>query len=155
MKKSQIKAKTPFHPFETVVSENSEGKYTLDILTGGHKILADEPISKGGTDLGPSPYDLLLSSLGSCTAITIRMYANMKKIPLKNISVTLSHKKIYVDDCKTCDGGEGMIDLINREIKFTGDLSASDTKKLLIIADKCPVHKTLTQQIRIDTRLEE
>ncbi len=143
------------HPFETIVSEQGTGKYTLDISSGGHKLVADEPVSMGGDDMGPSPYDLLLSALGSCTVITLRMYANMKKMELDNVIVSLTHKKVHMEDCEACDGGEGMVDMFNRTIKFEGNLSDSDKKKLLKIADKCPVHRTLSGQVQIKTQLEQ
>jgi putative redox protein len=139
----------------TKISESGIGNYTLDIISGGHQFNADEPISMGGSDKGPSPYDLLLSALGSCTAITIRMYANMKKMPLENIFITLTHKKIYAEDCEECHQSEGMIDVIYRNIKFEGDLSRQEMDKLIYIADRCPIHRTLTNQVSIQTILEK
>lgn len=131
-----------------------ESGYFSDIYTNNHHLIADEPESLGGTDMGPTPYDLLLSSLGTCTNITLRMYADRKKIPLSKILTTLNHEKIHLEDCKDCEESTGKADLINREIKLEGELSESQIKRLLEIADKCPVHKTLDSEIRIETKLK-
>ena len=140
---------------KTIVSESGAGKYTLDILSGGHSLTADEPVVLGGDNKGPDPYGLLVSALGSCTVMTIRMYADMKKIPLTNTFVTLSHQKKYVEDCETCVDGKGKIDIIERNIRFEGELSDDEKNKLLKIADKCPVHRTLTTSVRIKTLLKD
>lgn len=140
---------------ETIVRESGQGKFNQEILIGQHKLIADEPIASGGNDLGPSPYDLLLAALGSCTSMTIRMYADLKKLPLKKVIVKLSHEKIYAQDCINCDEKNSRIDHINRLIELQGDLNRDQRAKLLEIANKCPVHRTLTSKILITTELIE
>lgn len=134
---------------EIVVTESGQGTYTQAVSIGGrHWITADEPEDAGGNDLGPSPYDLLLAGLGACTAMTLRMYAARKKWPLTRVSVRLSHKKIHAEDCAECETRSGKIDNIDREIEITGDLDRESRERLLEIADKCPVHRTLHSEIR-------
>ncbi|MEO6694201.1 MAG: OsmC family protein [Ignavibacteria bacterium] len=129
---------------------NSAG-YKTKIHSGAHTIIADEPLSSGGTDMGFNPYDLLLSALGSCKAITIRMFAERRKYPLEDIVIELTHGKIYAEDCQDCDSKEGRIDNINVEIKLTGDLTSDQKNSIIDISKKCPVHKTLISEIRINT----
>ncbi|MHB1948089.1 MAG: OsmC family protein [Gammaproteobacteria bacterium] len=136
---------------EVTVSE--EGLYKQQITLGDHTILADEPISAGGKDLGPSPYELLLASLGACTSITVRMYADFKKIPLEKIIVHLCHEKIYRDDCQHCENANSKIDRINIKIQFQGNLSQDQRNKLIEIANHCPVHRTLTSETHIISQL--
>lgn len=136
-----------------VVSGTKEGKYTQDITVGNHKLIADEPIEVSGKGLGPSPYELLLSSLGACKAITLRMYADLKKIPLDKTIIKLEHSKVYAEDCQNCEANNGKIDMINVQIELQGNLTQEQRTKLLEIADKCPVHKTLTSQVTINTTL--
>jgi putative redox protein len=112
--------------------------------------VADEPSGVGGTDAGPTPYDYLLGALGSCTAMTLRMYADRKEWPLDSVTVRLSHGKIYADDCANCETETGKIDRIEREIELEGDLDDAQREKLLEIADKCPVHRTLTSETIIE-----
>lgn len=138
---------------ETIVQESGKGKFTLDIKTGNHTVIADEPKENGGNDLGPSPYDFLLTALGSCTAMTVRSYADLKKIPLSKIVVKLSHEKIYAEDCANCESNSAKLDHINRKIELQGELNAEQRAKLLEIANKCPVHRTLTSKILITTEL--
>lgn len=138
---------------QIIVQETREGKFTQEIIVGNHKLTADEPKTYGGNDLGPSPYDFLLTALGSCTSMTVRMYAEFKKIPLKKIIVKLKIEKIYATDCANCDNNNAKIDKITRLIEFQGDLSPEQRKSLLEIANKCPVHRTLTSKIIIDTQL--
>ena len=114
-------------------------------------MLADEPVKLGGLDSGPGPYDFLLAGLGACTSMTIRLYADFKKIPLENVSVRLSHDKIHVKDCETCDTKVAMVDHIERAITLEGPLDAEQRKRLMEIADKCPVHRTLESKIDIHT----
>ncbi len=114
---------------------------------------ADEPIAAGGADNGPSPYDLLLAGLGACTSMTIRMYAAQKQWPLAGLSVKLTHAKVYAEDCADCDTKAGKIDRIEREITIEGDLDGAQREKLLEIANKCPVHRTLNSEVWIPTRL--
>jgi uncharacterized OsmC-like protein/alpha/beta superfamily hydrolase len=134
-----------------LVRETHGGKFQQEILTGPHRLLADEPIKQGGLDSGPGPYDFLLAGLGACTSMTIRLYADFKKIPLDNVSVRLSHDKIHVKDCETCDTKVSMLDHIDRAITLEGVLDAEQRKKLMEIADKCPVHKTLESKVDITT----
>jgi len=118
----------------------------------GHQIRSDEPVKSGGTDTGPDPYDLLLAALGSCTAMTVRLYAAQKQWPLTNVHVTLKHQKIYAQDCAECETKEGRIDQIDRVIRLEGALDDAQRKRLMEIADKCPVHRTLHSEVRIVTR---
>src|ERR1700682_2409347 len=123
------------------------------ILVGPHHLLADEPKTSGGSDDGPDPYELLLSALGSCTNMTLRMYADRKKWPLKEIRVTLTHSKNYANDCVNCEQPAAMLDRIERRITLIGELSAEQRQRLLGIANLCPVHKSLTSRIDIQTEL--
>ena len=133
------------------VMETGEGRYTQNITTGPHHLRADEPASVGGNDSGFTPYDLLLAGLGACTSMTLRMYAEQKKWPLQRVTVNLRHDKIHANDCADCETREGKIDQIDREIEITGDLSDTQRARLMEIADKCPVHRTLHSEISIRT----
>lgn len=139
---------------DIVIVKNNEG-FETKIYSGNHVWNADEPVSAGGTDTGPTPYDLLLSSLGSCKAITMRMYASRKNIPLEAVTIKLSQKKIYADDCSNCETKEGKIDSINIEISFVGNLTNEQKESLINIADKCPIHKTLTSEIQIKSSIAD
>jgi len=140
-------------PIEGVlVAETGNGKFEQSIVAGPHRYLADEPVSVGGNGSGPSPYEYLLAALGACTSMTIRLYADLKKIPLRHVSVHLTHDKIHAVDCEHCETKEGKIDRIERALTLEGDLSAEQRVKLLEIADKCPVHRTLHSEIDIRTR---
>jgi uncharacterized OsmC-like protein/alpha-beta hydrolase superfamily lysophospholipase len=134
-----------------LVRETGNGKFQQEILSGPHRFLADEPVKVGGLDSGPGPYDLLLAGLGACTSMTLRLYADGKKLPLKRVSVRLTHNKIHAEDCLNCETKEGMVDRIDRGITFEGALDAEQRKRLLEIADKCPVHRTLKSEIDIRT----
>ncbi len=134
-----------------LVRETGNGKFQQEILSGPHRFLADEPVKVGGLDSGPGPYDLLLAGLGACTSMTLRLYADGKKLPLKRVSVRLTHNKIHAEDCLNCETKEGMVDRIDRTITFEGALDAEQRKRLLEIADKCPVHRTLKSEIDIRT----
>jgi putative redox protein len=136
---------------QVVVEETGEGKFTQRVAVGAHVLRADEPQSAGGLDSGPSPYDFLLAGLGACTSMTLRLYAERKGLALEKTRVTLSHTRIHAEDCATCQTKEGKIDRIERVIEMTGDLSAEQRRRLLEIADKCPVHRTLQSEILIDT----
>jgi putative redox protein len=134
-----------------LVRETGGGKFQQEIMSGPHRFLADEPVKAGGLDSGPGPYDLLLASLGACTSMTLRLYADNKKLSLDRVSVRLTHNKIHAEDCLNCETKEGMIDRIDRNITLEGALSADERKRLLEIADKCPVHRTLESEIEIRT----
>ena len=132
---------------------NSKGFETI-ITSGKHTWRSDEPLDAGGTDTGPTPYDILLSALGSCKAITMRMYSLRKNFSVDAITIKLHHNKIYAEDCDDCETKVGKIDIVNVEISFTGNLTDGEKKRLLEIAEKCPVHKTLVSEIKINTKLE-
>ena len=140
---------------EHQVAVRTGESYTTDVLSGNHRLVADEPASVGGNDFGPSPYGYLQAALGSCTAITIRMYANRKEWPLKEVRVHLNHNKVHAKDCADCDTPGGKIDELERHIELIGDLSDEQRSRLLEIADKCPVHKTLHSEIKVRTFLED
>lgn len=138
-----------------VVVEIGREHYRADVYAGAHALVADEPTDAGGTDMGPSPYGLLTSALGACTAITLRMYADRKQWPLEGVSVRLTHDKIHAEDCATCETRVGKIDKFEREITLSGALSAEQKQRLLEIANKCPVHQTLESDVIIETRLKQ
>jgi putative redox protein len=123
------------------------------ISVGRHQLIADEPRASGGHDEGPDPYELLLSALGSCTNMTLRMYADRKGWPLKEIRVVLTHSKNYAQDCVNCEQPVAVLDRIERRITLIGELSAEQRQKLLVIANLCPVHKSLTSKIDVQTQL--
>lgn len=127
--------------------------FAQEIRAGRHRLRGDEPISAGGADTGPNPYEFLLTALGSCTSMTIAMYARRKQWPLEAVTVRLRHSKIYAQDCAECETKEGKLDRIEREIALAGALDAGQKSQLLEIANKCPVHRTLTSEINIRTRL--
>jgi uncharacterized OsmC-like protein/fermentation-respiration switch protein FrsA (DUF1100 family) len=133
------------------VSEAGPGRFAQDIHAGRHRLRADEPESAGGDDTGPSPYDLLSAALGACTAMTIRMYAERKQLPLEHVTVELAHGKVHAADCEECETREGRIDRIERTITLEGALDEAQRAKLLEIADKCPVHRTLRSEVSIPT----
>ena len=135
-----------------VVAETGEGRFTQAIAAGPHRLRADEPESYGGLDSGPSPYDLVLAGLGACTSMTLRMYAERKKLPLDKVKVTLSHAKIHAQDCDECETKEGKIDRIERLLEITGDLDQAQRDKLLEMADRCPVHRTLENEVQVVTK---
>ncbi|SDP14526.1 bifunctional alpha/beta hydrolase/OsmC family protein [Afipia sp. GAS231] len=139
-------------PRNVVVRETRAGKFQQTVTSGPHQMLADEPVAAGGEDSGPGPYDLLLSALGACTSMTMRMYADRKSLPVERITVTLKHNKIHAEDCAECETKEGLIDQIDRVISVEGALDADQRKRLMEIADKCPVHRTLTSEVRILTK---
>lgn len=139
-------------PRRVIVQETRLGKFQQNVIVGPHKLLADEPVSVGGQDSGPGPYDFVLAGLGACTAMTMRLYADRKSLPLDRVTVTLKHGKIHAGDCEECETREGMLDQIEREISIEGALDEEQRKRLMEIADKCPVHRTLHSEIRIVTR---
>lgn len=138
------------------VRESREGKFTQSIRAGRHHLTADEPTSAGGLDRGPSPYDLLLASLGACTAMTLRMYAEHKTLPLDRVTVSLRHDRIHADDCASCtESTTGRVDRIERHLHLEGDLDDTQRTRLLEIANRCPVHRTLEGEKEIVTRLTD
>jgi uncharacterized OsmC-like protein/fermentation-respiration switch protein FrsA (DUF1100 family) len=139
-------------PRQVVVRETRTSKFQNSVSVGPHQLLADEPIASGGDDTGPGPYDFLLTALGACKSMTMRLYADRKSFPLERATVTLRHGKIYAKDCAECETKEGMLDQIEVAIGLEGPLDADQRKRILEIADKCPVHRTLTSEIRIVTR---
>ena len=139
-------------PGEVVVRGGGAG-FAQEVTVGGHYIVADEPVVKGGTDTGPGPYDLLLAALGSCTSMTIGLYARRKHWPLESIRVRLRHDRIHSEDCAECETKVGLLDRIERDIELMGPLDDAQRGRLLEIANKCPVHRTLTSEIVVRTRL--
>ena len=139
-------------PRNVVVRETRQSKFQQTVSIGPHRLLADEPVASGGEDTGPGPYDFVLAGLGACTSMTMRMYADRKSLPLERVTVTLKHSKIHAQDCAECETKEGMLDQIDRTIAMEGALDAEQRGKLMEIADKCPVHRTLTSEIHIVTR---
>ncbi len=137
------------------VSERRLGKFTTLVQTPAHAIYADEPASAGGNDTGLSPYELLQAALGACTVMTLRLYAEHKQISLARASVDISHDKIHATDCADCETREGKVDRIQRRLTLEGDLDAEQRSKLLEIADKCPVHRTLHGEVKVQTMLVE
>jgi len=138
----------------TVVHTAADHYYT-EIQSAGHTLVADEPVAVGGTDRGPSPYGLLLSALGACTTITLRMYADRKEWPVEGITVRLHHEKIHARDCEDCEKKAGRVDRIIREIDVQGPLDDEQRERLRQIADMCPVHRTLHSEVNIQTVLKE
>jgi putative redox protein len=138
-------------PRTVVVRETRRGRFQQEVTVGPHRFLADEPVDVGGLDSGPGPYDLVLAGLGACTAMTLRLYAERKALALEGVTVELSHAKIHAADCESCETKEGMIDRIERVIALAGRLDADQRRRLMEIADKCPVHRTLTSEVDIRT----
>jgi putative redox protein len=138
-------------PRKVVVRETRNSKFQQTVSIGPHRMLADEPVAAGGEDTGPGPYDFVLAGLGACTSMTMRLYAERKSLPLERVTVTLKHSKIYAEDCAECETKAGMLDQIERVIAMEGALDADQRKRLMEIADKCPVHRTLTSEIHIVT----
>jgi len=139
-------------PRQVVVRETRDSPLQQAITVGPHRLFADEPLAVGGKDSGLGPYDLLLAGLGACTSMTLRLYADRKALPLERVTVTLAHHKIHAEDCAECETKAGMLDQIDRMIAIEGPLDTEQRARLLEIADKCPVHRTLSSEIRIVTR---
>lgn len=135
------------------ISEADPTSFTQDISAAGHHLVADEPASYGGDFLGPTPYQFLSAGLGACTSMTIRIYAKRKNIPLEHVQVDVSHNKIHAKDCDSCDQASGKVDQFERKITLIGEISGEDRQRLLAIADRCPVHKSLEGEINITTNL--
>lgn len=138
-----------------VVSQTNSGSFLTEIKAGKHHLVADEPKSVGGTDLGPSPYDYLSTALAACTTMTLQMYAQRKGWDLQEAKVHLNHNKDYIQDCEDCEKSSSKIDHFERELELIGDLSQEQKSRLLEIADKCPVHRTLHSEVKVSTRLKE
>jgi putative redox protein len=137
----------------TVVVTGDASGLAQDITVGPHRLSADEPVTEGGTDTGPSPYDLLLAALGACTSMTLVLYARRKQWPLRVVTVRLRHSRVHAADCESCETREGMLDRIERDVELVGDLDEEQRARLMEIAARCPVHRTLTSEIDIRTRL--
>jgi putative redox protein len=134
------------------VAEAGQGRFTQHVTIGPHRMVGDEPPGVGGDDLGPSPYDFLLTALGTCTAMTLRMYADHKQLSLSGVEVELGHEKVHAEDCRDCESPSGRIDVIERVIRLRGELNEDQRVSLLRIADKCPVHRTLHAEVKVRTR---
>jgi putative redox protein len=132
------------------VTEAGTGTYTQQITAGQHRLVADEP-RPIGDDAGPTPYDLLLAALGACTSMTVRSYADRKGWPLERVRVALRHSRIHAEDCAECETTKGWIDHIDRDVELTGELDETQRERLMHIADRCPVHQTLTSEVHITT----
>lgn len=135
-----------------IVVRGDTRSFKQEIVAGKHRLLADEPLTAGGGDAGPDPYDYLLASLGVCTSMTVGFYARRNQLPLENITVSLWHSRIHAGDCDECETKEGRLDRIDVEVELTGSLSEGQHAKLMEIAAKCPVHRTLTSEINIRLR---
>lgn len=135
-----------------VLVKEANHRFTREIVMHRHSLIADEPASVKGDDRGPNPYELLLSALGACTSMTLRMYANHKSLNLDDVRVTLRHNRVHADDCADCESASGYIDWITREIEIDGDLTPAERKRLLEIADRCPVHRTLENEIVVSDK---
>ena len=137
----------------TVIVHGNAAGFAQAIVAGSHHLTADEPTDAGGSDTGPTPYDLLLAALGSCTSMTLAMYARRKGWPLEAVTVRLRHAKIHAADCDACETREGRLDHVERSVELAGALSDDQRARLLDIANKCPVHRTLMSEIHVETRL--
>ena len=135
-----------------VIVHGDAQSFAQKIQAGAQQLTADEPVSFGGTESGPSPYDLILAALGACTSMTLGLYARKRKWPVEKITVSLRHSKIHARDCDDCETKDGRIDRINMEIHIAGSLTDKQRSKLMVVAGKCPVHQTLTSEINIKTR---
>ncbi|NKB67172.1 MAG: alpha/beta fold hydrolase [Candidatus Latescibacteria bacterium] len=142
-------------PEDVVVARTGAAGLQTDISAGGHALVADEPADVGGTNTGPTPYDLLVSALAACTTMTLRLYADRKGWPLQEVEVKARHRKIHAADCADCETREGRVDVIERIIELEGPLDQAQRQRLLEIADRCPVHRTLHGEVRVETRLQE
>jgi putative redox protein len=136
-----------------VVRDGGPGVFDTRVTAGRHEFAADEPVASGGSDAGPSPYDLLLAALGSCTVMTLRLYAQRRGYPLGAVSVELTHDRVHADDCASCDTDEVHIERIGRVVTLDGDLDQRQRADLMRVADRCPVHRTLSSRIAIETTL--
>jgi putative redox protein len=136
-----------------VVVRGAAGGFAQEITAGSHHLRADEPLSSGGTETGPTPYDLLLAALGSCTSMTIALYARRKQWPLNSVTIRLRHSRVHAEDCAACETHDAKLTVIDRDIELDGPLDESQRARLLAIANRCPVHLTLGSRIDVKTRL--
>lgn len=139
---------------KTVTVQIGEKGYRSAVIAAGHEFVADEPKEMGGDDEGPGPYDLLLAALGTCKAMTLRMYADRKGWFLGGVNVTLKHDRVHAKDCEDCETGTGKVDEVTVELELLGDLTDEQRERLLEIADKCPVHRTLMSEIKVRSALK-
>ena len=146
---------TTIEPGVVVVAETGNGRFEQALLDGRHLVHADEPGAVGGGDIGPSPYELLLMSLGACTSMTLRLYAKRKQWKLRRVVVRLRHRRAHAADCQNCESPGARIDRVERSIELIGELDAEQRRRLLDIADMCPVHRTLSAGVDIRTALAE
>lgn len=137
-----------------VVVRTGKRGYQTEVIANGHRLLADEPLAVGGTDTGPTPYDYLVASLGACTSMTLRMYADRKQWPLESATVRLRHRSLHAEDCQACETKSGKVEVIEREIELEGELDEAQRSRLLEIADRCPVHRTLHSKIEVISSLK-
>ena len=136
-----------------MLARTYRGSFRTELLAGTHRLVADEPAGVGGTDLGPSPYGLLSAALASCTSMTLTMYARHKKLDLQATTVRVRHRKVRAEDCADCNADAGYVDEFRREIELEGNLSEAQQQRLMEVADKCPVHKTLHNEVNVRTTL--
>ena len=137
----------------SVVARTLATGFRTEVVAGEHALVADEPASVGGTNLGPSPYELLSAALATCTTMTLKMYAGFKKLDLESVTVRVTHDKVHAEDCADCDSKDGKIDEFRRELSLEGDLDEAQRQRMLEIADRCPVHKTLHGEVKVRTSL--
>ena len=145
----------PFEPGQVVVSGRTDDGFRVAINADGHELRGDEPETYGGADSGPSPYDLLSAALGACTVMTLNMYARHKKLPVESVRVDVRHGKIHADDCAHCETEKGKVDRFQRRVYIRGDLSDEQRKRMLQIADRCPVHRTLHSEVDVQGELAD
>ena len=153
MEKSSAIEKAPYEPDAVTVTGRAADGFLSPVNANGHELLADEPEEHGGSDQGPTPYDFLAAALGSCTVMTLNMYARRKEWPLEKVEVSLTHDRIHAKDCEDCSSKGGQIHLLKRTLRLHGDLDEAQKQRLLEMADRCPVHRTLEGEIRIRTQL--
>ena len=138
-----------------VIAHSSSPGFLTEISMGRHSFFADEPVKDGGEDKGPTPYDLLLASLGACTCMTIRMYAAKKKLKLDDVKVYLLNSKVYASDCENCETDDAAIDRVERIVELHGELSDKEKEKIIDIANKCPVFRSISKGLLIETYLKD